>query len=74
MKQDSIKALRSKKVGMTRDYWIIDGFDVHGWNQFTPTPGLCRTEADAKRYCRKNTTHSLLFSYRRVEMVVMEKE
>ena len=48
MKRDQIKTLRSKKVGMTRDYWIIDGFDVHGWNQFTPTPGLCRTEADAK--------------------------
>lgn len=56
-----------------KHYWIIDGFDVHGWKQFTPDPGLCLTEEDASRYCRENTTNSLLFSYRRVAVVEYAK-
>lgn len=58
---------------LTRAY-LIECFDVHGWNMFIPSPGLCLDEKDAKRYCKENTTEHLLCSYRQVDIVCYDRK
>lgn len=50
--------------------YVVQGFDISTFSEFTPDPAVFETEKEAKRFCREQTDAAmgLLFSYREVSM------